>query len=124
MALELSEQHLEILREVRENLRTRLADPDANRSDGSEYICVQILRLLGRRNGVELAKRSKFLSPEGRLQYQEITKAIGNALEQSGSVGIYLNQLELNISVWHRFDIAPVARLAWLDRMIETRVIA
>jgi len=43
MPFKLNEQHLEIMQEVRANLRTLLTDEVTDDSDGREYICVQVI---------------------------------------------------------------------------------
>jgi hypothetical protein len=125
MALELNEQHIEILTEVRERLRNRLLVEDVA-CDGGEFICVQVLRAIGRKHGVEEAKSVLQLpdSAEVKTLYYDLTREISAAIGQLSSMGIYVYQLKLNRRLESVFqELAPLARLAWLDRMIETRVL-
>lgn len=123
MALKLNEQHMEILLEVREKLRGRMAGKDL---ETSEYICVQILQVLGRRSGITAADDSEDLPEEDREFFREMERAISAALGRNSSVGTYLaDEGTLTLDIKQVFDyVAPLARLAWLDRMIETKVLA
>ena len=123
MALELNEQHIEILTEARENLRDRW---EGDKTAGSEYICVQLLQILGRRNGIDDIKNPQDLPMNARLLFFELEGAISQALDHKSSVGIYINRLKMNIAGERTpySYLAPLARLAWLDRMLETKVIA
>jgi hypothetical protein len=122
MALELNEQHLEIMREVRENLKGRF---EGIPGKGSEFICSQVLAAVGRRYGCEDTKCLTDLPEEAKPQFREIYSAINDAIKNQSTMGIFLAGLELNIGIGDILKtVAPLARLAWLDRMIETRVIA
>ena len=124
--MELNEYHLELLTEVREKLRARLLIENPIESDGSEYICVQVLRAIGRRHGVENAMLTTQIPHQGQLVFQEMTGAITKAIDHASSVGLYINRLNIkNDSIKSTFaNLGPLARLAWLDRMLETKVIA
>lgn len=124
--MELNEQHIEILSEVREKLRARLKESSPDQSDGSEYICVQVLRAIGRRHGIEKATFTSHLPVQAQFLFQEFSGAITHALDNSTSVGVYINRLKLKVvGMESTFTkLGPLARLAWLDRMIETKVLA
>jgi hypothetical protein len=127
MALELNEEQLEIMREVRANLRAREEDEHER---GSQYICVQILHILSNRAGLGNITNPKDLPSDSLRFFRILEAAISQALNGCTSVGIYLScrgsqiGLELGGIDATFYDHAPRARLAWLDRMIETRVLA
>jgi hypothetical protein len=122
MALELNEQQLEIMREVRENLKERF---EGVPEKGSAYLCCQVLAAVGRRYGCDDPRCLIDLPEEAQPQFVEIYSAISEAIKNQSTMGIFLGGLELNIGIGDILKtVAPLARLAWLDRMIETRVLA
>lgn len=124
MTLALNEQQLEILNEVRENLQNLVMSRE-DFVDGSDFICVQIRRAIARRHGITESTRLKDFPVEAQRQVNELSFAIHDALSGSTTVGTYINRLGLRLSAVKIFDVvAHLARLAWLDRMIETKVLA
>jgi hypothetical protein len=127
MALELSEEQLEIMREVRANLHACEEDEEDR---GSPYICVQILHILSNRAGLGNITNLNDLPSDSLQFFRTLETAISQALNECASVGIYLSRLGHRIGLELRgidaafSDHASRARLAWLDRMIETRVLA
>jgi hypothetical protein len=125
MALELNEEQLEIMREVRANLRARLESTEP-RGTVSQYICVHILQILSNRAGLGNITNPKDLPSDSLRFFRTLEAAISQALNGCTSVGIYLSRLrdrmglELGGIDATFYDHAPLARLAWLDRMIET----
>jgi hypothetical protein len=129
MALELNEEQLEIMREVRKNL-IAISD-EAEVREVSQYICVQILRVLSNRAGLGNITNPKDLPSDSLRFFRTLGAAISQALNGCTSVGIYLSRLreQIDLEIYDGMDAifnyhAPLARLAWLDRMIETKVIA
>ncbi len=122
MALELNEQQLEIIREVRENLKERFEGVPGK---GSAYLCCQVLAAVGRRYDCDDPRCRNDLPEEAQPTFIEIQGAINEAINYQPTMGSFIRGLELDINLWEVQNIvAPLARLAWLDRMIETRVIA
>jgi hypothetical protein len=122
MALELEGELLEIMTEVRDRMKAGI---------GSDYICIQAHKVIAERYGVQDVVNSNDLPAKAQLTFREIESAILHSIEGNYSVGEYLRQLEtsngkLNVGSFAVIydEIAPLARLAWLDRMIEIEVIA
>jgi hypothetical protein len=108
--MKLNNEHIVILEKAREYIRSGV----------TEYICVAIehvLLILDAKEGVPVAQRGL---------YEELTSAIQCALGAS-TMMIYLRA---NVPNWryrysleHERSFAYLARLAWLDKIIETREI-
>jgi hypothetical protein len=112
--MKLNNEHIVILQKAREHIR----------SGGTEYICVAIEHVL-------LILDAKEDSVAQRGLCEELTSAIQCALGASTML-IYLRA---NVPNWryrysldrysleHERSFAYLARLAWLDKIIETREI-
>ncbi len=110
----LTDEQLSIIHEVRAEL-----------SEQNEfgYICCSIENVINQRFDVEVLEDAS-----GALEaFNEFTDSIRVALKRHSTVFVYLRHevrgfRDLPINVQN--EQADLARLAWLDRMIETRTIA
>lgn len=113
--MQLNDQQIELLKTV----RLQMDDPT---TFASTFICVNVINLFRTNNGTEQNPTEE----TGPL-YVDITKAVMAALKPASSVFIYIRKevsdfADLPIKTQDYYS--RLARLAWLDRMIETRTIA
>jgi len=89
---------------------------------GSSYICVLLEYAILERFQVDAFEDSQ----EAMQTYEEMTAAIREALSYYSTVFIYLHNV---VPGFHKLDevtkenFAALARIAWLDKMIESRTI-
>jgi hypothetical protein len=124
VSLELNEQQLEILKKVRSAMTRRQAGIS---HDASEFICVNILREVGLKHGVLETQGIPFCEFPQEMQdeFTVFRQAIDLAIDGRATLGILIGNLGLNIRIGDIMTtVAPLARLAWIDRMIDTRQIA
>lgn len=123
MELELNEEQLEIMVAIRENLQEKLrGEPNK----GSEFICNQVNRVIAAKEGKsEFESHRNNLSIEGQVKINALRDAIKEAMNGAETLNEYLSVTVPNISDTAIFNsFATLGRLAWLDRMLETKVLA
>lgn len=111
----LNDEHIEILSDVRAG---RISDEELSR-----YICINITSVISNRYHVEEVEDSV----EAMRLATPLLNAIRESLDDNSTMFIYLRRTipdyeRLPIEV--QDDFADLARLAWLDKMIESRTIA
>jgi hypothetical protein len=110
----LTDVHVELLKGIR---------PKIERALGSAYICVLLEYAVLERYQVDEFEDD----PEAMQIYTDLTTAIREALDEYATVYVYLANVvpDFNKLPSHVQDYYTVlARIAWLDKMIETRTIA
>lgn len=122
MALELTEEQLEVMAVVRENLVARARGAYGK---GSEFICNQVSNIIAAKEGKEDYARWSELSDESKEKIKILRDAIRDAMDGADTVNEYLSVNVPNLSDIAIFSgFSTLARLAWLDRMLETKVVA
>jgi hypothetical protein len=97
--------------------------PKIENAQGHSYICVLLeYAILEKFNVTDLAD-----STEALRHYLRLTTAITKALGQRTTVFMYLSyQVDgfLDLPSSKRVQLCALARMAWIDKMIETRTMA
>lgn len=110
----LTDEHIEILQKVREYME---------KNSWNGYICTSIESVLLSRFRVDRLSdhyRAKWL-------HKLLTHAITDAIDGYGTVFSYLRNTvpgREEMPLHEEGDLSPLARMAWLDKMIESRTIA
>jgi hypothetical protein len=121
MALHLNDEHIAVLTKVRDVL--------AGDHIGTHYICWNIIYVVSPESRESKDSMPQILISLGGVA-AELVVAIDAALGCQGTMDNYLTQV---FKKTNRYDLkarpksyafANMARVAWLDRMIETRVLA
>lgn len=133
MGYTLSPEELEVMKEVRVLHAERVAQSN-DLSISYKYICGTINKALAKRANLEdwdTAAPGKLPEKERKL-YTSLTRAIQSALDGRATMGRFImdilamsnNSVTSNSVRRISNEFAPLARMAWLDRIIETGVIA
>lgn len=130
--MELTLEDLSVIVEARDLFKERITKPWSERvtkpwSD-MVYICSIILHVLLKREGVNVDEGISpvKLSAAGFDQYSRLTNAISSALDGNATLNLYVRGQPQLKDYESKFVVKWIAeaRLAWLDRMIETNRIA
>jgi hypothetical protein len=123
MTTKLNDQQLNLMKKVRDKMYADyFADSDPM---DFKFICHAICLV---ENGLnEFGKNSlsfRYLSEKEGSLSKELVQLIQAALDHSVTMEWYISSRKLSLS-WGSIytGISALARLAWLDRMIETRVL-
>lgn len=110
----LDDMHIELLEGCK---------PKIERATGHSYICVWLEYAISEKFDIEKSHDSVV----AMTMYNQLTSAINDSLEEASTVHSYLSARVAGfscLSAKKRVEFCALARMAWIDKMVETRTIA